>query len=330
MAAVIVEELRDPSALTALEPEWWELWHRSTTATPFQAPAWLIPWSRHFGGDRLFVLTLRRDRRLVGILPLFRLEEPPASRLLPCGAGISDYLDGVFADEPCAAAEILLGHVRERQDVLDLFGLRPGSPLLHAPPPEGWTEVHVRGSPCLVLALPTVLPKSMQRNLRYCRRRAEKHGTLQFKRADLGAAPAFLEALFRLHGARWADRGEAGVLADRTVRRFHREAAPVLAGAGLLRLYALLLDDRPVAIYYGFAAKGHAYYYLSGFEPDLATLGLGTLIVGHAIEEATLEGAATFDFLGGQEAYKYRWGARDRPTFGRLLRRQVQYDEVQP
>jgi CelD/BcsL family acetyltransferase involved in cellulose biosynthesis len=44
------------------------------------------------------------------------------------------------------------------------------------------------------------------------------------------------------------------------------------------------------------------------------------VLVGCAIEAAAEEGAREFDFLRGREAYKYRWGARDRPTFGRRLR----------
>jgi CelD/BcsL family acetyltransferase involved in cellulose biosynthesis len=37
------------------------------------------------------------------------------------------------------------------------------------------------------------------------------------------------------------------------------------------------------------------------------------LALGHAIEAAKAEGAASFDFLRGREPYKYAWGARDQP-----------------
>jgi hypothetical protein len=34
-----------------------------------------------------------------------------------------------------------------------------------------------------------------------------------------------------------------------------------------------------------------------------------------------VEGAREFDFLRGRERFKYRWGARERPCYGRMLER---------
>jgi CelD/BcsL family acetyltransferase involved in cellulose biosynthesis len=66
-------------------------------------------------------------------------------------------------------------------------------------------------------------------------------------------------------------------------------------------------------------AKGRVFYYIGGFDPDHEALGLGTVLVGHAIAEAEAEGCCSFDFLRGQESYKYRWGAVDRPSYARRL-----------
>ena len=306
--------------LIGLEPEWWELWSACPGATPFQSPAWLIPWRRHFHDGDLVVVTLRRSGRLCGLLPLFHYRGPPEPRLLPLGAGNTDYLDGLFApDVGPAEVTALLGRLVPWR-VLDLPQLAPGSVLTDIPAPRGWTGQGRAEEPCPILPLPATLPRRMQQNLRYYRRRAERAGTLRFETATPDRISPLLDQLIRLHGARWTTKGESGVLADATVERFHRDAAPALARGGLLRLHALHLDGQVVAVLYGMQAKGRCHYYLSGFEPDFAELGLGTLIVGHAIETATSEGAFEFDFLRGTEAYKYRWGALDRTTQGRLLR----------
>ncbi|MCE3248949.1 MAG: glycosyl transferase, group 1, partial [Geminicoccaceae bacterium] len=91
-----IETITATADLEALEGEWTELWRRAPAATPFQAPAWLIPWWRHFGNDSLRVLTARAGERLVGLLPLYLLHEPDGTKLLPLGIAVSDYLDGVF------------------------------------------------------------------------------------------------------------------------------------------------------------------------------------------------------------------------------------------
>ena len=104
----------------------------------------------------------------------------------------------------------------------------------------------------------------------------------------------------------------ASALGDDVVQRFHRDAARRMLAAGALRLYATRLAGRVVAVFYGFALGGTTYYYLSGYDPELEKLSIGTLIVAHAMEEAVREGAAVFDFLRGAEEYKFAWGATER------------------
>ena len=50
----------------------------------------------------------------------------------------------------------------------------------------------------------------------------------------------------------------------------------------MLRLHALRLDERIVAVMYALLAKRRAYSYLCGFDPELGMLSPGTLIVGHS------------------------------------------------
>ena len=60
---------RSAAALEALAAPWAALWRRVPGATPFQHPAWLIPWRRAFAHGELWVLALYRRVRLVGVLP---------------------------------------------------------------------------------------------------------------------------------------------------------------------------------------------------------------------------------------------------------------------
>jgi CelD/BcsL family acetyltransferase involved in cellulose biosynthesis len=158
------------------------------------------------------------------------------------------------------------------------------------------------------------------RELAYLRRRAAREAGLRIEGAANGKLDEHLDVLFALHTARWRARGEEGVLSSTAVQRFHRDAAHALRAAGLLRMYVLRLDERAAAAFYGFSGHGRTFYYLSGFDPAFDRFSPGTLIVGHAIEQAAREGVTQFDFLRGREAYKYRWGARDRPCYAVELR----------
>ena len=331
MSRVDIDELTTTEDLEALEPAWADLWHRASSATSFQSPAWLIPWWRHLGGGALRVLAARAGGRLVGLLPVF-LQAPEGEKLLPLGIAISDYLDGLYEDGhgPEVAAAMMRNLFERHRDwrVCELHPLPAGSPLLEAPlPPESSADIQPF-EPCLVVELPPeatslrhVLPKRMRKNLRYFGGRAARLGRIGFETASVANVAEVLDALFELHAARWARIDHPGVLADAAIRAFHRAAASALLDAGLLRLHALRLDGRIVAVLYALHAKRRAYCYMSGFDSDLGEISPGTLIMAHAIERAIGERACEVDFLRGREPYKYFWGVRERPCYGRMIRR---------
>jgi CelD/BcsL family acetyltransferase involved in cellulose biosynthesis len=324
-----VELIADLPALAALVPEWLELWERAPDATPFQRPEWLLPWWRQFAGDALLVLALRRDGRLAALLPLYLRHEPPLRKLLPLGAGTTDYLDLLAA--PGCDAEALqplldrLAGERARWDLLDLQNLPAGARLLALAAPEGWQDERIVEATCPVLPLdadPIALRRRLPwRHLRNGANRAGRLGALTYHSPAEDELPGFLAELCCLHGARWAGRGEpGGVLADPAVRAWHAEALPVLARAGLLRCHMMALDGRVVAAFYGLCAKGRLYAYIMGFDDSFERQSFGSLLLAHAIFSAAAEGARELHFLRGGEGYKYMWGAADRPLTTRKLR----------
>lgn len=103
-----------------------------------------------------------------------------------------------------------------------------------------------------------------------------------------------------------------------------REVATAMAvlARGTLRFHMVRLSGRIVAVHFGFQWRGRHYYYIGGFDPDFASLSVGSVLLHHAIRSAADEGASEFDFLRGAESYKYRWGATG-PSYRRFLRRAV-------
>jgi CelD/BcsL family acetyltransferase involved in cellulose biosynthesis len=336
MLRLEIEEITTTEGLEQLRPEWSALWASCPTATPFQSPEWLIPWWRYIGEGTLWTLALRRAGGLVGLAPLYIYVKPGTTvrEVFPVGIATTDYLDALFTPEfTCCGAAAVLAHLEahcQRWDVCDLQQLRPTSALLRVALPAGWQEDKTVQDTCPVLALPATveawrgcLSPRLGKNLRYAWRRLEKLGAVSMERASQENLHELFASLLHLHSARWSARGSTGVLAPAGVQRAHQETVPALFAIGLLRLYSLRLADRIVASFYGFthtaAGKKRAYFYLSGFDPALTALSLGSLVIDYAVRAAIDEGAAEFDFLRGREAYKYRWGAQDFLTYRRRL-----------
>jgi CelD/BcsL family acetyltransferase involved in cellulose biosynthesis len=327
---VRIDQVTKAAEIERLAPEWRALWRRIPNTTPFQSPEWLLPWWRCFGNAAPSVVTARAGDRLIGLLAVYVLDEPGCRKLLPFGISLSDYLDALIDPESRSLADVLLESLITVPgwDECYLPDLPPFAALLAAECPSRLSEVRSDGETCPVLRLPRVVeglraivPRKTLRDLQRARRRSASAGVVTVSRAEKSTVEACMSDFFRLHERRWQRDGGQGVCADPVVRDFHQIAASRLLDAGMLRLYLLRIGNSPVAAYYGFTANHTAYAYLTGFDPEWAELSPGAQIVGHAIEEAVREGVSEFHFLRGGEAYKYSWGAVDRPNVARALRR---------
>jgi CelD/BcsL family acetyltransferase involved in cellulose biosynthesis len=314
--------------LRLLEPEWDALWRRSAAATPFQSPHWLMPWWETFGNGELYAIAASDGRELQCLAPFYILRDDDSDESLGLllGTGLSDYLD-VLAD--AGHAEAIFEQLAKADcQMWDLHQLPSSSSLLTAASPPGWNDHVEDHEPCPGLdierGVEAVLSSHARKRVRYAERSLSGLGELVWEPATSSSLDGMLETLFVLHGARWRRRNLPGVLADAAVRHFHRHVARRMLEAGALQMFALRIGDDVAGVYYGFAGRTTAYYYLSGFDPDLERFSIGRVMVAHAIEEAHGAGAVIFDFLRGAEDYKYAWGASDRRTRRRILTRITQ------
>lgn len=313
--------------LRRLLPEWWALWSRTARATPFSSPAWLLPWWDAFHPGELFTVAVRRDGLLVGFAPFYIEDGALGRRLLPLGIGVTDDLDVLIDGAPvgevgAAMVEAYSGR-SVRWDSWSLEELAPDALALQLPVDALLERERVQ-SACPVLDLPPTLRDwdgtRAGRRWRKSWNRVTRHERVDVVAADAATAGNLFEILVALHTRRWEAAGLPGVLSDPAVLAFHRAAVPRLQASQLLRLSALAVEGRVVGAYYGFSHRGRAYGYLNGFDPSSGFDSPGTALLGHAIQSAITEGCTTFDFLRGQEDYKYAWGATDRWTVARQVR----------
>jgi CelD/BcsL family acetyltransferase involved in cellulose biosynthesis len=312
--------------LTQLEPSWWALWRISLTSNPFLSPAWCLAWLREFGREsEPACIAIEAGTELVGLAPFHVWKSPMGERiLLFIGSGISDVHEILSA--PGFEREVAMSvwewiSSSQSWDRAELEQLPEGSPFLESRPDRvSCIERRLsEGAPCPVLALEGVrslqdaVRSSLADQVPYLRRRARRELGLElFDASEEDPCHAF-RALFELHSRLWRERGLRGVLYEESVRRFHLDAGPALVEHGAASLLLLGSPARRIAgALYALHGRARTSYYLSGFDPELARLSPGTLLVGTAIESAIEKGDREFDFLRGREPYKYRWGARDR------------------
>ncbi|MFP5333334.1 MAG: GNAT family N-acetyltransferase [Acidimicrobiia bacterium] len=119
-----------------------------------------------------------------------------------------------------------------------------------------------------------------------------------------------LEEFFRLH--RLSD-GAKGEFMTPPREAFFRS---LIAQDGW-RLDVLRMPDaqRATACLFSYVDSEGVYVYNSSYDPGLRDASPGVAIVGSMIEQACRETIPRFDFLKGDEVYKFRLGAEPRPLY---------------
>ncbi len=311
-----------------VEGEWRELAVRRGNG--FLTPEWFRAWLQAYGDEaEPFVPVVRSaDGSLRGLLPLAlsRSGRPRVCRL--AGANLGDRFHPVCAegDEGAVATEVgeSLALQGEPWSVISLVHVQTEPPWLGALAEGTGARLRIReriAGPLPYLDLSAhdgwdaylqSRSSNLRQQIRRFTRRAENAGSMKIRRAERpDELRADLSTFFRLHDARFGARGGSTLSSERA-QQFHLDFAAAALRRGWLRLWFLELDGNAVAAWYGWSLGGRYSYYNSGLDPDHSSLRPGLVLLAAVIASAFEEGASEFDFLLGDEAYKYRFAEGER------------------
>jgi CelD/BcsL family acetyltransferase involved in cellulose biosynthesis len=287
--------------------------------SPFVAWTWQHHWASVFAeGRRLDIRHVRdADGRLVGLLPLY--EAAPGVLELVGGAEVSDYLDliVVAGHEDDAWAALLADRAGERARWV-LHAVPAASPTLRALPAlaasVGLAADAALEERCPVLELPaaweTYLASlsgkhrhELTRKIRRFEREAPDGRAVVLRGPE--AVAARLGDFVALH--RRSRVGKAKFM-DERMERFFRAALPALAERDGVALWFLETAAGPIASFVCLEWDGTVGLYNSGFDPARAALAPGLVLIARLIQDAIARGKRRFDFLRGEERYKYEFG----------------------
>ena len=317
-------------SLACLSREWDRLLPASTSDQFFSQSSWQQLWWKHFGRDyALRILTIRAELgRLVAVAPLMISRGGrPRTLSFVGGTEVADYLDFIVdRSDAQSLTQALLESVRDRiaWDRLDL----------HCLPEESATRHIVQelyGDTCIDVEVEcedvtpfvelhgswetyqAALSKKDRHELRRKLRRAvdDQGATWQHVRTaeDLQRS---MDAFIALH--RLSSPSKAAFMTSQ-MESYFRELGAMAFTAGTLRMGVLWVGDAPVSSAIGFAYKTRLYLYNSGYNPAYAANSVGIAAVGLLLRDCATEGIEIFDFLQGDEPYKYTLGARDRLVY---------------
>ena len=116
-----------------------------------------------------------------------------------------------------------------------------------------------------------------------------------------------------LHAATWRPRGREGYFESLDgFENFHWVVTGDLMGQGCARLYFLRAGEKRIAAVQAFFVHDHCCFYLSGLDrsSEFIRYSPGKVLLARVIRDAIEDGCTTFDFQGGDEDYKFRFGGQ--------------------
>lgn len=323
------------NSINEIKAAWNQLLGSSIIQVPFLSFEYLQAWWETRGGgewpqdSELVIITATDGDQLVGAAPLFytrNLDGLPA--LMFVGAiEVSDFLD--FLVKPEDLAEFLAGLLDfldnspnlPAWEVLDLHNILEDSPTLPALATEaqrrGWDHRQARLKPSPFIPLPgdfdaylAGIDKKQRHEIRRKLRNVEQSPasagyTIVTDPESLSdETQAFIDMMAQ-------DPAKKNFLTGPMVEHLHK-TAHVAFEKGWLHLAFLTLDGNKAAGNFSFIFNNRLWLYNSAWEWDYREFSPGWVLLTYLLQWANENGLEEFDFMRGDEDYKYKFGGQDR------------------
>ncbi|HWR65078.1 MAG TPA: GNAT family N-acetyltransferase [Bellilinea sp.] len=316
-----------------LRDEWNALLEESVSHVPFLRYDYLEAWWVHRGGGEwpdaeLAVVSARQDGRLIGIAPLFfTTDHNGHSALMLLGSiEISDYLDLIVRPADLTAfldalLPFLLLPDRPAWQTLDLYNLLDSSPSLAAleaaAQRHGLTyhQEQLQHSPYIPLPgdwemYLSSIDKKQRHEIRRKMRRAEtaEVPARWYIVTDDNTLEAETEAFLNLMQQ---DEEKATFLIPEMRQEMHEIIRCAFEEDCLLMAF-MEVGGQKAAGYLMFDYLNRVWVYNSGFDRRFMEYSPGWVLLGYLLQWSIEHQRTEFDFMRGNEDYKYRFGAVDR------------------
>ncbi|MCG6857738.1 MAG: GNAT family N-acetyltransferase [Salaquimonas sp.] len=305
-----------------IEDGWRALENEAEGAVLFQSYDWCRNFLDHAlsnGPVEIRVLTVTRDGRLIGLLPLAVRNDQGLKVLTGLTEPFQQYTDMLVASDADAKAvfQKMLPKLRTiGADYLHLGQVRRDAELFEAidgvVPVSGEEDaapfVPVAEWPDFDSYHKTVKSKT-RKNMRNARNRLERDAPVTHRHARDGALLA--DVIDRSFAGReaWLERQGLTSRAFRDssfsefVERFkHGDRTGISTIA-----FSLFHGDRPIADQWGFLHNGRYYAFMAGWDEVYEESSPGKLHLGAILEDCFEEGVETADFMIPAARYKFTW-----------------------
>jgi len=308
-----------------LEEYWKNIFDKSETKNIFISWEWCSLWWKHYGGDQKLLILVVKDRdEIIGIVPLMMskgnlltLWKPKVNFL---GGDFADYVDFLILRNNKEVIETVIHYLINLADwgVIDFKRIPEYSPnfisvkecifslgyrsivKISSTSPVGkikgsWDDYY------------KTLSKGLRQDIRTAHNKFKLLGEICFETYNEGLSKELLIALFELHKKRQVYKLGQSPFETEAARDFFYDLAVNFTRFGWADISALKINERIVSLVFALQYKGIFYYWIPVFAPEFSKYSPGKVHIYALLKRAFNQQFEEFDFMRGDEAYKYKW-----------------------
>jgi CelD/BcsL family acetyltransferase involved in cellulose biosynthesis len=320
---ISVQISKGAEAIGALGGEWDEL-VRDSHAAAFLGHSWYLAWADVYPPKEIAVVTARDGGRLVGVLPLARIQTGWKGLFfkLVVPFALGDY-QPFIVDTACAATvlptmlDAAIQHYGRRgvywwphipatdPSIEILRSYLDARHMPHVEEREVAPRLRIGGAD--FAAVEKGWASSHRIDVRRQRKRLAEQGPVSlWQPATLSEAEAVLDEFFQIHDRKWLAQGSPGAFQD-PLRRAHYRAILRRLWGHACHFSTIRCGSTNVSYHFGFLSGGWLLWYRPTYRPEFSRFSPSKIHVAMLIEEGCRAGWRGFDFLLGEEPYKLQW-----------------------
>lgn len=327
MNRIRIEKSIGKNALKEIREDWTDLFAKTNCAL-FLSWEWISAWHEKLAPKRsIYLLKAYRNAELVGILPLgLQTKKVLGMRFSQLGflgeeIGGADYLDLIASEEN--KAEIwreIFEFLRKEKDYdsinLETVAQNSATVSILESLCESNSEFTLKtklSSVCPQIELENgweqiLLESKRKDNFKRRLKKLEKMKGFEFRSViNKNEISEAFERFVFLHEKRWENNGGSEATGLPQLMKFHRLAVKELAEKQLVRFDEIWVEGACRASVYGLDDGKTFNYYNAGYDLDFAKHSVGLVLIGLSIKSAVERGNRLYDFLRGEENYKFDW-----------------------
>lgn len=311
-----------------LKEQWRGLTNSGPYAQPFYIPEWFQAFLNSFGdGYSSRLVVIKRDEKAVGILPLMKKPEffgrIPAKTLRSL-SGIHSCRFDMIVDPTEDRRDVAVAAWSELEqdrswDVIEALDVPENgsfSEIAEAARDAGYLtgEWPTRFSPILKLPKKGEDPMIYSpRGFRSFRKRLQTKlkslGELGLVSFDIEPHPygKGLDQFMELEAAGWKGANGGAIRSKPVTVKFYSNLVEQLQSRGLLRMYTLKVNNKPVSMQLGLYMNGVYYSPKAAYDEAFAKLAPGHLLVKYLLDDLVNNQASAYEFLGPRAFWKIIW-----------------------